>query len=179
MEKADQIGTKGTSEHRGDRFRPGNHVCIISYPLARILSPPTWQRLTYCCWQRLARRSGQPGTTRVKKVNSDEWLQALDIKIAERSSKGIASGEGDEGNRDLMRLPFSRNTLLDIAGRFCMHKSIVRTISRTNISSLSHNDLQMNSGKGASYPAHGKYSKCLPEEVIMVYRWWIGASNTK
>lgn len=101
----------------------------------------------------------------MKKVDSDQWLQYVD----EDMTKG-SNGDGDltlsspsqkekqsgGGQRSLKVLPFSRDTFLQISRKFYMHRSAVRTVSRSDIPVFSSADIQMGEGEGPRHPAYGE-----------------------
>lgn len=88
-------------------------------------------------------------------MNADKWLQHLDLQI--QTSKSTSSTVPDvAGNSDLRTLPFSRDVFLDLAKKFYIHNSIVRTVSRADVSAFFNAEVQMDVGIGIEAPAYGK-----------------------
>lgn len=99
-------------------------------------------------------------------MNSDQWLQYVDEKLAKNSHShnGLATATGvpmseelSGGARSLKVLPFSREVFLRIASRFFIHDSAVRTISRADIPVFSSANVYMGEREGPRYPAYGNY----------------------
>jgi hypothetical protein len=105
----------------------------------------------------LARRSGEPKIDPVKRVESDEWIKSINkATTVEPASAGALRGTG--GKRNLRKLPFSDRTFTEIARRFYIHDSIIRIVSRADVSEFSAASLEM----GES-PANGMLPLCRSE----------------
>jgi len=60
------------------------------------------------------------------------------------------------GNSDLRALPFSKDIFLDLARKFYIHNSILRTVSRADMPAFFHAEVQMEIGIEIEAPAYGK-----------------------
>lgn len=134
--------------------------------------PETWSILTGFIMHSLAKRTGETGLTGMKKVNSDQWLQYVDEKMAKNGhghneltvgSRGPKAKEPSGGSRSLKVLPFSRETFLRIATKFHIHNSAVKTVSRADIPVFSSANVYMGEREGPRYPAYGTVSPVLTD----------------
>ncbi|KAI7759031.1 hypothetical protein LZL87_010026 [Fusarium oxysporum] len=89
----------------------------------------------------LARRSGEPEIEPVMRVQSDDWIKSIRKATNDESSASTLRGTG--GNRKLRNLPFSERTFREIARRLYIHDSIIRIVSRADVSEFSAASLEM------------------------------------
>ncbi|KAF4953767.1 hypothetical protein FGADI_5760 [Fusarium gaditjirri] len=89
----------------------------------------------------LARRSGEPEIEPVIRAESDDWIKSIRKATNNESSASALRGTG--GGRKLRSLPFSERTFREIARRLYIHDSIIRTVSRADVSEFSAASLEM------------------------------------
>ncbi|KAF9776276.1 hypothetical protein IL306_005573, partial [Fusarium sp. DS 682] len=102
----------------------------------------------------LARRSGEPKIEPAKRVESDDWIKS--IKKATTNIEPAAAGtlRATSGQRNLRNLPFSDRAFTEIARRFYVHDSIIRKVSRADVSEFSATTLEMGKSHGRALPAN-------------------------
>lgn len=59
------------------------------------------------------------------------------------------------GNSDLRKLPFSKDVFLDLARKFHIHNSILRTVSRADMSEFFNAEVRITLGDGTETPTYG------------------------
>ncbi|RBR26986.1 uncharacterized protein FIESC28_00254 [Fusarium coffeatum] len=100
----------------------------------------------------LARRDGEPKLDPVKRKESNDWIK--DIKQVTPNDSHPDSLRGTGGQRTLRNLPFSEKVFKRIAHEFHIHNSIIRVVSRADVSDFSAMNLEMGQHNGQSLPAH-------------------------
>jgi hypothetical protein len=104
----------------------------------------------------LARRSGEPKLDPVKRKESNDWIK--DIKQVTPDTSHADSLRGTGGQRTLRNLPFSEKMFKRIAHEFHIHNSIIRVVSRADVSDFSGMKLEMGRQNDQSLTAHGMFA---------------------
>ncbi|KAF5229167.1 hypothetical protein FOXYS1_15954, partial [Fusarium oxysporum] len=102
----------------------------------------------------LARRRGEPKLDPVKKKESDDWVKGIRKVLDDAGHASPGSLRGTGGQRNLRNLPFSSQMFKRIAKEFYIHDSIIRKVSRADVSDFSATKLEMEKQNGRSLSAH-------------------------
>ncbi|KAI1370661.1 hypothetical protein F4677DRAFT_437808 [Hypoxylon crocopeplum] len=108
----------------------------------------------------LARRTGQHRVPTLQNgqslVINEKTSRAMSFPIevggAPNAERGLVSSLS--GRRSARTLPFSLNTFRSISEKFCLHGSIARIVSRSDVPVFSRVELQMGPPEGPTYPAY-------------------------
>jgi hypothetical protein len=119
----------------------------------------------------LAKRTGEPSFSSVKKVPSNDWIEQINAAVPSRSNTQRAmtfasagekvetmttsQGANKNGRRSVRTLPFSKDTFRLITTKFYVHSSIARVISRADIPVFSSSKVRMQDENGISHPTYG------------------------
>ncbi|KAH7174316.1 uncharacterized protein B0J16DRAFT_181133 [Fusarium flagelliforme] len=99
----------------------------------------------------LARRSGEPKIDPVKGMESNDWIKRINQVTPDTNNADALCGTGDQ--KPLRNLPFSEKMFRRIAEEFHIHDSIIRAVSRADVSNFSGMNVQMGQRNGQSLPA--------------------------
>ena len=91
-----------------------------------------------------------------KGLSKSERSMSFPIEVGgtPNAEKGLQPGLS--GRRSARTLPFSLETFKLISKRLCLHGSIARVISRSDVPVFSRAELLMGLPGGSTYPAYGK-----------------------
>ncbi|TVY74477.1 hypothetical protein Focb16_v004623 [Fusarium oxysporum f. sp. cubense] len=102
----------------------------------------------------LARRSGEPKMEPVESIESNDWIKSIQ-KVTMHDKHGQkADLRGTGGQRNVRKLPFSEQSFRKIAKMFYIHDSIIRVVSRADVSEFSAVKLDMGRQNGLVCPAY-------------------------
>ncbi|KAI6762446.1 hypothetical protein HG530_008426 [Fusarium avenaceum] len=113
----------------------------------------------------LARRRGEPRLEPVKNMEADDWVRGI-RKVSGDAAHSAAALRETGGQRNLRNLPFSRQMFKKVATEFYIHDSIIRKVSRADVSEFSAMKLEMGKQNGQSSLAHGMHS-CMSESALV------------
>ncbi|KAF4456656.1 hypothetical protein F53441_1212 [Fusarium austroafricanum] len=101
-----------------------------------------------------SRQGDEPNMDPVKKAESNDWVRAIRKVTADVEHTGLATKKGPGGQRTLQNLPFSEQTFRKVAKKFHIHQSIIRAVSRADVSNFSAAKLEMGELNGHALPAY-------------------------
>ncbi|RGP81740.1 hypothetical protein FLONG3_125 [Fusarium longipes] len=122
------------------------------------VSPSEFIQVTF--WEanaciRLASRGGERNIDPVERTESNDWINNTQKEVAHREQESQMALRETGGRRNVRKLPFSEHSFAKIAKKFYIHDSIVRVISRADVSDFSAVKLDMEKQDDHDLSAYG------------------------